>query len=222
MQLSDADKASKPAAKERLLYKAIQGDQVDELLAKYINQMEVSVPVRRLEFGYYLFGTRKIYAKVLNNKLVVRVGGGYMSFAEFIDCNAVQEQKKIEELEANGNWNLEDYIQNLTNKMNAPEEQARQTSKWSLIFSLLTLYFSLDTMNVGRMSINVGRAGSSGRKSGKGPASPNKGRMSPSHNWSINAKSPHFMNFPDNFSFLIHWLEQKIRNYYLKCKLVYF
>ena len=42
--------------------------------------MDVSVPIRRMEPGFYLFGTRKIYAKVLNNKLVVRVGGGYMSF----------------------------------------------------------------------------------------------------------------------------------------------
>ena len=66
------------------MYKAVQGDIVDELLAKYINEMEITVPIRRLEFGYYLFGTKKIYAKVLNNKLVVRVGGGYMSFTEFV------------------------------------------------------------------------------------------------------------------------------------------
>lgn len=72
-------------------YKAVAGDQVDELLAKYINEMDIQVPIRRLEFGYYLFGTRKIYAKVLNNKLVVRVGGGYMSFTEFVESNVVQE-----------------------------------------------------------------------------------------------------------------------------------
>jgi len=71
---------------------------VDELLAKYINSMEVAVPVRRIGEGFYLFGTRKIYAKVLNNKLVVRVGGGFMSFTEFIDTHAMVELKKINEL----------------------------------------------------------------------------------------------------------------------------
>jgi hypothetical protein len=45
----------------------VDGDEVDQLLAKYINSMDIAVPIRRLEFGYYLFGTRKIYAKVLNN-----------------------------------------------------------------------------------------------------------------------------------------------------------
>jgi len=80
------------------LYKAVQGDEVDELLAKYINEMEIQLPIRRLEFGYYLFGTKKIYAKVMNGKLVVRVGGGYMSFTEFIETYGYQEQNKIAEL----------------------------------------------------------------------------------------------------------------------------
>jgi chromosome segregation ATPase len=61
-------------------YKAVKGDIVDELLAQYINSMEFYLPIRRLGDGYYLFGTKKIYAKVLNNQLVVRVGGGYMNF----------------------------------------------------------------------------------------------------------------------------------------------
>ena len=57
--------------------------------------MEIAVPIRRIGEGFYLFGTRNIFAKVLNNKLVVRVGGGFMSFSEFIDCHALIELKKI-------------------------------------------------------------------------------------------------------------------------------
>ena len=105
-------------------YKAVQGDIVDELLAKYINSMEVAVPVRRLGEGFYLFGTRKIYAKVLNNKLVVRVGGGFMSFTEFIDTYAMVELKKINELQAQGNWDLEQFI-------NGVMEQESPNSKWN-------------------------------------------------------------------------------------------
>ena len=106
--LTDADKAKRETSNN--FYKAVQGDIVDELLAKYINSMEVAVPVRRLGEGFYLFGTRKIYAKVLNNKLVVRVGGGFMSFTEFIDTYAMVELKKINELQAQGNWDLEQFI----------------------------------------------------------------------------------------------------------------
>lgn len=104
--LTDADRAKKTTT----VYKAVKGDVVDELLGKYINSMEISVPIRRLGDGFYLFGTRKIYAKVLNNKLVVRVGGGFMNFTEFIDTYAMVELKKINELQATGNWDLNQFI----------------------------------------------------------------------------------------------------------------
>jgi len=86
------------AKREHDIYKAVKGDEVDELLAKYINTMEINVPIRRMGDGFYLFGTRKIYAKVMNAKLVVRVGGGFMSFGEFIEAYAHVELKKINEL----------------------------------------------------------------------------------------------------------------------------
>lgn len=115
--LTDADRAKKEMPSK---YKAVLGDEVDELLAKYINSMEINVPIRRLEPGFYLFGTRKIYAKVLNQKLVVRVGGGYMSFTEFIDAHALPELKKINELQAQGNWDLDTYIRQMV-ESNQPE-----------------------------------------------------------------------------------------------------
>ena len=93
--LTDADRAKKQTSDR---YKAVKGDIVDELLAKYINAMEINVPIRRLGDGFYLFGTRKIYAKVMNSKLVVRVGGGYMNFGEFIDAYSMAELKKINDL----------------------------------------------------------------------------------------------------------------------------
>ena len=94
----DNENRARKVETKNVFYKAHLGDQVDELLAKYINSMEISVPIRRLGGGFYLFGTRKIYAKVLNMKLVVRVGGGFMNFTEFIDTYALVELKKINEL----------------------------------------------------------------------------------------------------------------------------
>ena len=43
-----------------------------------------------------MFGSRKIYAKVLNGKLVIRVGGGYMIINEFISTYADNELRKME------------------------------------------------------------------------------------------------------------------------------
>ena len=81
------------------------------------------MPVRRLGDGFYLFGTRKIFAKVLNNKLVVRVGGGFMSFTEFIDTYALVELKKINELQAQGDWDLEKFINGVMEQENSPQSK---------------------------------------------------------------------------------------------------
>jgi Growth-Arrest-Specific Protein 2 Domain len=59
------------------------------------------VPIKKLGNGYYIFGTRKIYAKILNGKLVIRVGGGYMIIEEFINTYAEQELAKINKIQQN-------------------------------------------------------------------------------------------------------------------------
>ena len=92
--------ASPPPAEKS--YVAIKGDEVDELLARYINLNACPVPIKRLGGGYYLFGTRKIYAKILNGRLVIRVGGGYMVIDEFIENYAEVELKKMEARRAKG------------------------------------------------------------------------------------------------------------------------
>jgi len=41
--------------------------------------------VKRLGPGKYMFGSRQIMAKIINGKLVIRIGGGYMSAEEFVE-----------------------------------------------------------------------------------------------------------------------------------------
>lgn len=75
---------------------------VDELMAKYINQMNCPVPIKRMGDGNYLFGTKKIYAKIMNGKLVIRVGGGFMVIEEFITTYTDQELAKVRAMAERG------------------------------------------------------------------------------------------------------------------------
>ena len=84
--------------KQQQEYKAVKGDLVDEMIAKYLAGIDCPVPFRRLGNGYYLFGLRKIFAKILNGKLVIRVGGGYMVIEEFIATYAEQELAKLQKI----------------------------------------------------------------------------------------------------------------------------
>jgi len=79
-------------------YAAARGDAVDKMLAEYLNQFGTRVPIKRLGKGFYLFGTKKIYAKIMNGRLVVRVGGGYMVIDEFVATYEEPELTKLYKL----------------------------------------------------------------------------------------------------------------------------
>ena len=86
-------------AKPRKLYKAVVGDVVDELFADYINRLGCPVPVKRVGPNMYNFGTKKVSAKIINGRLVIRVGGGYMGIEEFMMYYGQQELAKIQKEE---------------------------------------------------------------------------------------------------------------------------
>jgi hypothetical protein len=66
-------------------YIAVKGDAIDKMFADAINRSAYgALRIVRLEQGKYMFGTKKIMAKIINGKLVIRVGGGYMCVDEFI------------------------------------------------------------------------------------------------------------------------------------------
>lgn len=64
-------------------------------MAVYINNFDMDIPIQRLGDGQYMFGSRKIFAKIMNDKLVIRVGGGYMLIDEFLPTYGQQELDKI-------------------------------------------------------------------------------------------------------------------------------
>ena len=75
-------------------------DDVDKWLAEYINnypdRSKLKIMFMRESEGIYLFGTRKIYVRVENNKIIIRVGGGYLTIDEFLDIYTPVELERLE------------------------------------------------------------------------------------------------------------------------------
>lgn len=80
---------------KRPVFTMPKGDTLDQMLSQYINAANCPVPLRKIGGGQYWFGTKKIYAKILNGRLVIRVGGGFMIIEEFVQTYADNELKKI-------------------------------------------------------------------------------------------------------------------------------
>ena len=62
-------------------------DDVDIMFAAALKRSNYrgQIKIIKLGPGKYMFGTKKIMAKIINGKLVIRVGGGYMNADEFIE-----------------------------------------------------------------------------------------------------------------------------------------
>jgi len=82
------------------IYVPDSADQVDAQLADYINnypeRSRLRVMFMRESEGVYQFGSRRVYVRVERDKIVVRVGGGYLSIDEFLDVYTPMELDRIE------------------------------------------------------------------------------------------------------------------------------
>jgi len=61
----------------------------------YTKKRMSTIPFRRISHGNYEFGTQKVMVKVENEKIKVRVGGGYLLLDKFIEMQAPVEEAKI-------------------------------------------------------------------------------------------------------------------------------
>ena len=78
----------------------MKDDNVDLRLAEYINnypdRSKLKIMFMRESEGIYQFGTRKIYVRVEQSKIIIRVGGGYLSIDEFLDIYTPMELERLE------------------------------------------------------------------------------------------------------------------------------
>eukprot|EP01022_Parablepharisma_sp_SALTPOND_P036607 TRINITY_DN999_c0_g1_i13.p1 TRINITY_DN999_c0_g1~~TRINITY_DN999_c0_g1_i13.p1 ORF type:complete len:945 (+),score=193.94 TRINITY_DN999_c0_g1_i13:2164-4998(+) len=82
--------------KEKVRSPAQDLDTVDQMLVQHMNKARCPVTLRKLGQGEYIFGTRKILAKIHNGKLAIRVGGGYLLIEEFLKIYTSHELGKLE------------------------------------------------------------------------------------------------------------------------------
>ena len=73
-------------------------DVIDQSLAKFIkkNPKDMKIMFIRESEGVYKFGQKRIYVKIeKGDKILVRIGGGYMNIEKFIEKYAPEEVAKL-------------------------------------------------------------------------------------------------------------------------------
>ena len=82
------------------VYIPVKGDQIDKRLAEYINnfpdRQKLKIMFMRESDGVYQFGTKRVTVRVDQNRINIKVGGGYLSIDEFLDQYTPLELEKYE------------------------------------------------------------------------------------------------------------------------------
>lgn len=88
--------------KKTIDYSAQKGNLCDERLAELIKQFNIRMPIKLIEDGKYMFGTRIVKANLDMNSVMVRVGGGYREFHEYIKCEDIELRRLQIKIEQTG------------------------------------------------------------------------------------------------------------------------
>ena len=82
------------------VYIPVKNDPIDKRLAEFINSYQertkLKVMFMRESEGIYSFGTKKVYVRVEQDQIIIRVGGGFLSIDEFLDQYTPIELEKME------------------------------------------------------------------------------------------------------------------------------
>lgn len=71
------------------VYVPIKDDPIDHKMAEFINNYpdrnRLKIMFMRDSSGVYEFGSKKVSVRIEKGRILIRVGGGYMSIDEFLD-----------------------------------------------------------------------------------------------------------------------------------------
>ena len=83
-------------------YSAKRGNACDERLAELIKELNIRMPIKMIEEGKYMIGTRIVSANLEMHTVMVRVGGGYREFHEYVKIEELELRRLQQKIEQTG------------------------------------------------------------------------------------------------------------------------
>lgn len=109
------------------VYIPVKNDLIDKTLGDFINNYsqrnKLKIMFMRESEGIYQFGSRKVAIKVDQDRITVRVGGGYISVEEFLEQYTPQELEKMEHKNPVKRMTDKIAVQNRLNLLGAKEKR---------------------------------------------------------------------------------------------------
>jgi flagellar biosynthesis chaperone FliJ len=82
------------------VYIPVKNDKIDKKIAEYINnypeRQKLKIMFMRESEGVYQFGSKRVMVRIDQDKINIRVGGGFLSIDEFLDQYTPEELNRLE------------------------------------------------------------------------------------------------------------------------------
>lgn len=115
--------------KQKSIYKAKKGDEVDEAMEMVLNKFNFNLPVIRITDGKYLIGTETKMVMLRNSTCMVRVGGGFERMEDYIARNQDSELDKIRKMMSENGKTYDQVIVELLQKYGAEQAVINHVQK---------------------------------------------------------------------------------------------
>ena len=76
-------------------FKPRKGDELDEKIMELIELLDITIPVLHIKGKLYLIGSSKATCELKGEQLLIRTGGGYERFDEYVPGNHRYHQRQL-------------------------------------------------------------------------------------------------------------------------------
>jgi myosin heavy subunit len=144
---------------QRPIYVAVAEDPVDQAIATFSNSQSkvLPVPLLREDQGTYVFGSRRVFVKLEEGQVIVRVGGGFIPLEEFITTYTDLELDKLQARESELTTRHQSLLRKLASQAAVESLQSKTEASPSKAAKLMKDYFASSLFPSGRTSLSPGR-----------------------------------------------------------------
>ena len=111
------------------VFKADKKDELDQAINKALSKIHVKVPFMRIKKSKYLIGSTSCMARITNNNVMLRVGGGWEKLEAFLLRHEEEHKEKLRRLMEAKRISLEQVIYDLLVKFEADESVLKAQKK---------------------------------------------------------------------------------------------
>jgi len=96
-----------------IIFTPRKNNKMDDMIALYVEQLDIRIPIVPIKASLYLIGSNRVSCQLKNDQLILRVGGGFEKFEDYVPQNQRYFQRMLVVHMIKSGESLESVVDNL-------------------------------------------------------------------------------------------------------------